>query len=105
MALKPETRFKNRIRPLLEAIPNSYWVKIAQISGVGVPDFFGCVNRQFVAIELKDTGEQPEPIQEYHLQKAVRAGGFGFVMQPCNYKEILEILHNFACNSAKKAEK
>lgn len=97
MAEKPETRFKNRIRPKLEALPNSYWVKIDQVSQRGVPDFMGCLRGQMVLMELKASEKQkPTRIQEWHLQKAANAGALAFIVNPENWESTYELLQDIA---------
>ena len=71
MAKKPETVFKERIRPKLDMIPDSWWIKTQMLATVGVPDFLGCVNGLFVGIELKasqaDMNKSRGSIQNYIL--------------------------------------
>lgn len=100
MAEKPETRFKNRIRPKLEAIPNSYWVKIDQMSQRGVPDFHGCISGQMILIELKASNkEAPSKLQEWHLQKAANAGALCFVVNPENWENTYQLLQELSCDN------
>lgn len=93
MAKKPETVFKDRIRPHLEALPNSWWVKIQQVSIRGTPDFLGCINGQFVALELKKDAKAPiDKLQLYNLEKIDFAGGTAVVVFPENWDEVYEDL-------------
>jgi len=102
VALKPETRFKNKIRPLLKRLPNSYWVKVAQVSTRGVPDYLGCINGHFIALELKCSDkEKPDPLQQWHLNQIAMAGGFGIAVCPENWEVVYEMLKEFACNNSK----
>jgi hypothetical protein len=96
LAKKPETVFKDRIRPKLKAIPNSWWEKIQQVVIRGTPDFIGVINGVFIALELKkDENENPEPLQLHKLKLIERAGGKAYVVSPENwesvYQELLEL--------------
>ena len=106
MAEQPETRFKNRIKPLLLDLPNSYWIKIQQMGLCGHPDFVGCINGQMIAIELKkDKHEQPTPIQKWHLEKIAASGGLAFVVCPENWANTYSLLNDLACNNLDVASK
>lgn len=92
--MQPETMFKNRVRPKLEAIPRSFWVKIQMLSIRGIPDFLGCVNGKFVALELK-VGKNKvgkKSLQGFILDGLRRAGAYAREMNPGNEEEILEEL-------------
>lgn len=55
----------------------------------GIPDFLGCINGQFVALELKkDNTSPPSALQAYILEKIRKAGGMAFVVSPENWEEI-----------------
>ena len=90
--MKPETRFKNYIRPILETIPSSCWEKIQQVVIRGTPDFVGVVNGRAVVIELKVGHNDTDALQEYKLDKWRKAGALAFVMTPDNKYEILATL-------------
>lgn len=92
MPQKPETRFKLKVRPLLEAIPHSCWEKIQQVAIRGTPDFIGCVNGKCVVIELKVGQNTVDLLQEYKLAKWNKAGAYSCEMHPGNYKVIIELL-------------
>tara|TARA_Y100001938_G_C7761783_1_gene268930 strand:- start:105 stop:401 length:297 start_codon:yes stop_codon:yes gene_type:complete len=90
---KPETLFKERIRPLLDNIPRSWWFKTQQLSTLGIPDFIGCVGGKFVAIELKRDKKEAlksHALQRHILQSIVKAGGYATFMYPENQLEIIE---------------
>jgi hypothetical protein len=93
MAQKPETIFKNRIRPHLNALPNSWWVKIQQVALRGIPDFLGCINGQFIALELKKDPKAPiGKMQIYILSQIEKVGGYCRVLYPENWEVIFEEL-------------
>ena len=86
MASKPETVFKNRIRPALDALPSSWWVKVQQVGIRGTPDILGCLNGRFVALELKcDKSKHADPLQTYLMHKIEDANGVSFVVTPENW--------------------
>jgi hypothetical protein len=89
MALQPETRFRLRIKPQLEAIPQSYWVKIQAGSIIGIPDILGCVNGRLVALELKTEEGKATPMQLYRIGKLSAAGAFTRIVRPSNWKQVL----------------
>lgn len=98
MSQKPETIFKNKIRPKLEALPNTWVCKIQQVGIRGDPDFVLCVNGIFVALELKkDAKEKADPLQLHKLEKIKNAGGWAFVVHPKNWLEIYAALKKLAC--------
>ena len=89
MAKKPETLFKERIRPKLKKIPHSWWEKIQQVGIRGTPDFLGCVCGVFVALELKkDEKSKIDPLQVHKLKLIANAGGVAFVVSPENWEEV-----------------
>lgn len=98
MASKPETVFKNRIRPLLESLPKTWVCKIQQVSLRGDPDIILCVNSRFVALELKkDKMEEPTVLQKYKLDKIRAAKGLSFVVTPENWDFVYKQLKSLAC--------
>lgn len=89
MAQKPETTFKNRIRPKLKAIPNSWWEKIQQVVICGTPDMIGVINGMFVAIELKkDKKAKIDDLQIHKMNLIEKAGGKCFIAYPENWDEV-----------------
>lgn len=94
--MQGETKFKLKIRPLLYAIPHSWWVKIQLVSFRGIPDYLGCVNGIFVALELKVDGKDATSLQGHVIRKIIAAGGLGFVVTPELWPDIYEILLDIA---------
>ena len=96
MARKSETIFKDRIMPRLRDIPYSWWDKIQQVSIVGSPDIYGCINGIFIAIELKkDAKSKISELQKYKLKNIDEAGGVALILFPenfeVNYKKLLKL--------------
>ena len=94
MPKQPETLFKEKIKPLLEAIPCSWWTKISQRSIRGTPDFLGCIRGHFVALELKKSkADTADPLQRWNLARIQNlAGGLSFVVCPENWEEVYAVL-------------
>lgn len=90
--MQKETRFKTRIRPILETLPRSWWLKTQLLALCGIPDFIGCVQGRFVALELKTEKGKATKLQEWVLQKIRHAGGYAAVVTPENFAEVLQDL-------------
>lgn len=110
MSQQHETKFKKRIRPLLDSLDRSWWVKTQMVALLGIPDFLGCVNGHFVALELKrgDRGSryanEATKLQAWVLQKIKAAGGFVFVVTPENWDEIYPLLQQISKNKIISSE-
>lgn len=104
MAKQPETKFKEKVLPMLRKLPKSWFIKTQMLSLVGVPDIIGCVNGRFVALELKKSRKEAEKahggavLQRHLLAKIRRAGGFADFCYPENWGEIHEGLSRIAVN-------
>jgi hypothetical protein len=102
MGKGPETKFKEKIFPYLKNLPNSWFTKIQQRAIRGTPDFLGCVNGYFVALELKkDEDEDLDLLQEYNIRNILNAGGCALRVSPENWDEILDILSQLALGKMK----
>jgi hypothetical protein len=88
---KPETRFKEKIRPLLDALPRSWWVKTQMVALRGIPDMLGCVNGHFIAMELK-VDDVPDALQEWNLDKIAKANGVPLTVTPENWEQVYQTL-------------
>lgn len=89
MIKQPETRFKERVLPRLRRIPKSWWVKIQQVGIRGTPDVLGCIDGQFVAIELKQSAKaHVDTLQKHELTKICCSNGWAFIMFPENEEEV-----------------
>ena len=89
MSKKDETKFKEKFRPRLDAIPGSWWVKVQQVCIRGMPDFLGCIYGRFVAIELKKDERHPDKLQSYTMDRIAQAGGITYTACPENADEII----------------
>ncbi len=91
--MKAETKFRqNQVIPFLKTLKNTYYEPIQQASISGSPDFILCVRGRFVALELKDVGEKPRPLQEYKLNEIIRTFGVALVATKTNFEEIKQHL-------------
>lgn len=57
----------------------------------GIADILCCWDGLFVAIEVKEPGEEPEPIQQYHMEQVAKANGYAFVAHSLD--EVKEGIH------------
>lgn len=97
MSKKPETLFKERIMPMLEALPRTYVIKTQEVSRRGVLDVLMCVNGLFVALELKKgLAEDPDELQRWNMQKIGAAGGIAILAYPENWETVFEIVSEIA---------
>jgi hypothetical protein len=97
MAKKPETLFKERVLPILRALPRSWWFKVDLISLRGIPDIIGCVNGQFVALELKkDSRSHADPLQGWVMRKILAAGGWAQEVNPESWDQVHKLLVDLA---------
>lgn len=91
--MKPETRLRMKVMPLLKKIPLSWWESIQQKAIVGSPDVLGCINGKFVAIEFKSEKGILSKLQAKKLEDIEKAGGKAFVVYPDNYLEVISKLN------------
>ena len=74
-----EARFSEWLRKEeFPSIPKSFWYKPSTVARRGTPDWIGCVNGFFVALELKTSHARPDPtrekLQRYICDKIMDAG-------------------------------
>lgn len=91
---QPETRFKDKIFPILKKLPNSWWMKTQTLATVGVPDLIGVVNGRFCALELKRARKEAfrthgrVRLQGKILMDMRNAGAYAEFVYPENWDEI-----------------
>jgi len=89
MAKKPETLFKEKVLKQLRALPYSWWEKIQQVTLRGTPDLIGCLNGNFIAIELKRSAKaEIELLQVIKLERIGKAGGTAIIAYPENWEVV-----------------
>jgi hypothetical protein len=86
--MHPETRFKNRIRPSLDRLPKSWWVKTAERSVKGIPDFLGCVAGYLAGLELKVPPNGLDALQRHTLKKIRASGGYAVELTPESWGQV-----------------
>jgi hypothetical protein len=71
-----EAAIVSKIRAVLEDL-GAYVEKNhgSQFQHRGRPDLEGCLKGQFIAFEVKQPGQEPEPLQALALELIRRAGG------------------------------
>ena len=83
-----EKIFENKIKSYLKSI-GAYFIKTHgdRFSKVGTPDILACVNGKFVAVEVKGEKGKPSELQIYHIEQIQKAGGYGIVLYPKDFKK------------------
>lgn len=98
MSQKPESVFWRKIKPQLEALPNTWVERVQQVSIRGTPDVFLCINGYFIVLELKkDEFTEPDKMQEWKLEQIARAKGIAIVAHPENWETVYKMLVEIAC--------
>ena len=93
MALTPEGRVKARTRKVLEELECWYFMPPANGYGrVGIPDFIGCLNGVFFAIETKAGNNKPTALQLREIDRIKAAGGYAIVVNEENVDDLKTLL-------------
>jgi hypothetical protein len=101
MSRKAETKFRARIKPRLESLPNTVVFSIQQQTIRGTPDLLVCCRGVFVALELKAAGKSPvSPLQAYNISRISKAFGLAYVVHPDNFEVVLAVLSRIANGEA-----
>ena len=90
MSKKEETKFKEAIVQKLNAL--GFFEKTQQVSKAGTPDFLGCVNSVFVALELKTDDGELSTLQKVKLAKIKKNGGIALAVTPANFHSVYALL-------------
>lgn len=97
MAKKEETLFKERVAKALKTLPNTWFVKIQQVSLRGIPDFLLCIGGRFVAIELKSSRRaHRNPLQEWTLDTIAKTGGHAYLVSPETWPDLFSDIKEMA---------
>lgn len=59
-----------------------WWVNVhgAGVGRNGIPDILACVDGRFLALEVKQFGNNATPLQRFEIERIRRAGGHAFVV-------------------------
>ena len=81
MSSTPEGKLKAQVKELLTSIPSVwYFMPVPTGFGVrGIPDFLGCWQGRFFAIETKAPGKKETPWQTRVRLQILAAGGLAIV--------------------------
>lgn len=93
MAKMKESRLQARIRKALEdRYPHSWLVKFhgGPFTPAGVPDLIGCISGFFIALEVKNPGENPSVIQSRVINRIQLAGGISGVIT--SFEEAVQLI-------------
>ena len=86
MPRQSESKFYTSIKKDLDAIPNSWLVRIQQLGHSGTPDLIMCINGHFVALELKKSANaKGTRLQRYNIDKIQGAFGYAAIVHPDNW--------------------
>lgn len=83
-----EKTFENKIKKYLK--DNNCWcVKYFanRMTKSGIPDILACVNKYFVAIEVKAQNGKPSELQIYHRDEIRKAGGISIILYPNQFDD------------------
>lgn len=72
----------------MDKLPNTYYFKSQQMTGLGIPDYICCISGLFVAMELKVGKNKTSKLQEFNLGWIRSSGGIAWVVTPENWGEI-----------------
>lgn len=91
--MKPETVFRtNKVRPFLENLVRTSHFPIQQRTIRGDADYILCSQGFFVWLELKDDGEEPQPLQTYKASCVKQTGGIALIATPSNWDQVAGFL-------------
>ena len=103
MSNKQETTFKDRIKPLIAALPQTHVEKIQQVAIIGTSDLHVCCNSYFIALELKkDLKSEISKLQIFKLKKVYAAGGVALIVSPETWELIYDRIKSLAYGKPSK---
>jgi len=93
--ITPEGKIKAKVKNILDSLKAYYCMPMGTGYGnAGVPDFFVCLEGQFVAIECKANGNLPTALQMHNLMQIRKAGGIGLVVNEDNIHDLKKTLED-----------
>lgn len=96
MGVKSETYLQRRIKRLIR-LRGGYCVKNwgSMISEPGIADITACYKGLYIALEVKDKDNKPEPAQGIHARNVQKAGGITAAVW--SVEEVEKILNSIDC--------
>lgn len=92
--MTPEAKVKAAVKKILTAHGAWYAMPLGGMMGrSGIPDFLGCCNGQFIAIETKAGSGKPTALQKLELQRIAGAGGIALVINENNLNDLENVLN------------
>ena len=79
------TKFKNALKPY-----GVFW-KASDRYVSGIPDIIGCVNGNFVCIEMKIDYGKPTPLQVFFMDAIEQNDGYAIVVRYHNKEKLWEV--------------
>ena len=70
-----ETKLRNKTKLFLQTLSSVHVDKISDRYTSGIPDFIGCCNGRYFALELKAKKGVVDPLQKYVMNDIKRTGG------------------------------
>lgn len=88
--MTPEAKVKAQIKQALESVQGCYFF-MPPANGygrAGIPDFVGCLNGLFFAIEAKAGKGTTTALQDREIEKIKNCGGFAIVVNENNVSRL-----------------
>lgn len=79
--------------------PGIYFEKVILGTKSGLPDLRMCIGGKFIAVEFKQPGKVPNPLQERNLRRISEAGGMSFVID--DYVNFVTLVRHLTGSMAK----
>ena len=90
--MKPESLFRKQVVAFLRTLPFCKILSIQQKAITGHPDIILCLDRLFVALEIKTDIGKPSARQVLILEEIIKAKGVALIVRPSNFEVVKEIL-------------
>ena len=88
-----EKQVKLQVKKILDKYRVWYFMPMGGGYGKsGIPDFVGCVNGRFIAIETKANGNKPTALQVKQLREIAEHKGVSIVINENNLQELDDLL-------------
>ena len=95
--MTPEAKVKKKIKLILDSVPGCYFF-MPPANGygrAGIPDFVGCLNSRFFAIEAKAGKGKTTALQDREIEQIKSCGGFAIVVNEANVDELKTYLEQW----------